>query len=453
MNMAVNQTRTQTEQKICQFVELTLGGQVTHIERLPRWRPAWNLDLQSGEELLKLHIRGERGGDVNPFPELRREADILEVLGKHGIPVPHIYGFCEDPQAIVMEAVPGTRDVSTANDDTQRLELARQYVEAMAAMHKLPVGPFVEKGIHLPTSPEDIALAGLDAYYPLYERNKTRPQPLLEFALKWLRRNVPQHRTKASLVQYDSGQYLFKDGKLNALYDFEFAMIGDPLADLASARMRENYEPLGCKFSELYRYYQEVSGEPPEPDVIRFHTVLFSTVSAMQFSSTVATPKPGDPHDTYVEFDIALRRVVVHALSESIGIPIPRPSIDIHTQGPNAPLISMLADAVEQVETTETFQKTKLNAVRKIIEYLGKADAMTLHLQAQDQKEAEHLLGQKFETPEALDEALETFVKQAGPEEDHALFQLFASQIERQVQVFGKTAIGASASHIDLPEI
>ena len=142
-------------------------------------------------------------------------------------------------------------------------------------MHKLPVGPFVEKGIHLPTSPEDIALAGLDAYYPLYERNKTRPQPLLEFALKWLRRNVPQHRTKASLVQYDSGQYLFKDGKLNALYDFEFAMIGDPLADLASARMRENYEPLGCKFSELYRYYQEVSGEPLEPDVIRFHTVLF----------------------------------------------------------------------------------------------------------------------------------------------------------------------------------
>lgn len=453
MNMAFNQTRTQTEQKICQFVERTLGGQVTRIERLPRWRPAWNIDLQTGQTQLKLHIRGERGGDVNPFPELRREADILEVLGKHGIPVPHIYGFCEDPQAIVMEAVPGTRDVSTAKDDTQRLELARQYVEAMAAMHKLPVGPFVEKGIHLPTSPEDIALAGLDAYYPLYERNKTRPQPLLEFALKWLRRNVPQHRTKASLVQYDSGQYLFKDGKLNALYDFEFAMIGDPLADLASARMRENYEPLGCRFSELYRYYQEVSGEPLEPDVIRFHTVLFSTVSAMQFSSTVATPKPGDPHDTYVEFDIALRRVVVHALSESMGIPIPRPSINIHTQGPNAPLISMLADAVEQVEATETFQQTKLNAVRKIVEYLGKADAMTLHLQAQYQKEAEQLLGQRFKTSEALDEALESFVQQAGPEDDHALFHLFASQIERQVQVFGRTAIGTSASHIDLPEL
>ena len=293
------------EQKLRTFVERLSGGQVTAMQRLPRWRPAWNLDVRRGEEVLRLHIRGERGGDVSPFPELRREADILSLLGEQGIPVPHIHGFCEDPPAIVMDLVPGTRDVGTAASDDERRALARQYVRAMAAMHRLPLEPFVAKGVRLPQGTDEISLAGLEAYYPLYLRNKTRPQPLAEFALGWLRRNVPRHRTRAAFVQYDSGQYLFADGKLNALYDFEFAMIGDPLADLASARMRDNYEPLGETFSELYRYYQEVSDEPADADVVRYHTVLFSTVSTMQFSATVATPQPGDPHDTYIEFDLA----------------------------------------------------------------------------------------------------------------------------------------------------
>jgi len=46
---------------------------------------------------------------------------------------------------------------------------------------------------------------------------------------------------------------------------------------------------------------------------------------------------------------------------------------------------------------TDPFQSTKLNAVRKIVEYLGKADAMMLELQAQDMREAQALLGQRFE--------------------------------------------------------
>ena len=74
------------EQKLRTFVERLSGGQVTAMQRLPRWRPAWNLDVRRGEEVLRLHIRGERGGDVSPFPELRREADILSLLGEQGIP-------------------------------------------------------------------------------------------------------------------------------------------------------------------------------------------------------------------------------------------------------------------------------------------------------------------------------------------------------------------------------
>jgi hypothetical protein len=254
-------------------------------------------------------------------------------------------------------------------------------------------------------------------------------------------------------VQYDSGQFLFENGQVHALYDFEFAMIGDPLADLASARMRDNYEPLGDSFAALYRYYQQVTGQPADPDVVRYHTALFATLSTMQFSASVATPQPGDPHDTYTEFDIALRRVVVHALAEAMGIGLETPDLAIVSNGPNAHLLTMLNDALAHVEVANEFQQTKLRAVSKLVEYLSRGDAMELRLRELEQQEAQALLDRTFECYEDIDEALEAFVKSAGPEYDEPLLRLFMAQIERRVLVYGGTAIGASASHIDLPPV
>ncbi|MNY57263.1 hypothetical protein D3C86_1934450 [compost metagenome] len=63
------------------------------------------------------------------------------------------------------------------------------------------------------------------------------------------------------------------------------------------------------------------------------------------------------------------------------------------------------------------------------------------------------MLDRRFDDYSQLDAALEDFVKRAGPEYDERLLRLFMAQIERRVQVYGATAIGASASHIDLPPI
>src|SRR3546814_6471828 len=178
-----------------------------------------------------------------PFPELAREAAIMEVLEEHGSPVPHIYGVCPDPAAIIMAAIPGSRDVSTAGDDAERQSVARQYVEAMAAMHRLPLEPFVARGLTPPEGADEIALAGLHAYYPMYARRKTGPQPLVEFAIGWLKRNVPQHRTRPSFAHSAAGPFLFVYCRTTGLYDFDFRMIGDPFASLPTICMSARSKP------------------------------------------------------------------------------------------------------------------------------------------------------------------------------------------------------------------
>src|SRR3546814_11013013 len=114
--------------------------------------------------------------------------------------------------------------------------------------------------MHRPETAEDIALVGLHAYLPHYKRTKRKPEPLLEFVIGWLRRNVPTHRNKASFIQFDSGQFLLKDGKMTGLYDFEFSMIGDPMVDIATMGMRDSIEPLGSPLADLCRHYEEEIG-------------------------------------------------------------------------------------------------------------------------------------------------------------------------------------------------
>src|SRR5690606_41405722 len=65
---------------IQQKIVAHLGGTVTRIEQLPRWRPSWNVDvsLEDGSAL-RLHVRGERGAGLETQP-LDMEMRILQIL-------------------------------------------------------------------------------------------------------------------------------------------------------------------------------------------------------------------------------------------------------------------------------------------------------------------------------------------------------------------------------------
>jgi aminoglycoside phosphotransferase (APT) family kinase protein len=438
------------ERLLREFVEQVMQAPVVRMERLMRWRPAWFVDVERDGKIIHLHLRGEREGDVSIFPELKREADVISVLGEHGIPVPKIYGYCAMPRAILMEALAGSRNVAEAANDAERSTLCREYMSYVAAMHKLPVAPFVAKGVELPEGNEAITLAGLNAYMPLYQRTKRKPEPFIEFALGWLKRNVPQHRNKASFIQFDSGQFLFKDGKITGLYDFEFSMIGDPLVDLATMRMRDSVEPLGVDLREAYRYYEEFSGEKIDHAIIEFHSLLFAVISTMQFAGTVAAPDAGDPHSVYLEFDLALRQVVLHSLSALTGFTLTKPAPPTARTGDNAALIAKLTDTLKGIETSE-LGAAKLDSAARLIEWLTKSDQMGGEILARDVADVSALLGQRFDSWQQAEAALETFIRSAGPEFDEKLFTLFAAIEGRRLLVFGPTRIGNAAVNVHLP--
>lgn len=438
-------------QRIRDFVEATMGGRIVRMEQQVRWRPAWFADVDVDGRIVELHLRGNRTGDVAIFQDLKREADIICVLHRHGIPVPEVHGYLADPPCIVMESIKGTRDLSDLSP-AAKSAVGREFMTAVAAMHKVPVEAFAEVGVHVPQGPEEIALVGLDTYLPQYLRTKKRPEPLLEFAIRWIRRNVPKHRTSASFIQFDSGQFLVHDQRMTKLYDFEFSMVGDPMVDLATMAMRNTIEPLGAPLGELFGYYAEASGEPVDREAVLFHVLQFSVLGTMQFTGTVADPRPADPHSVYLQFDLSLRRSILLALSELARLPLPElPPLEPRT-GDNATLIRKLIDTLSGIAAKDPVAEGQKAQAVELVEWVSRADAYGTAMVARNIADVSTFLGQDFPRWTDAEAALEAFVLAAGPDRDAELFALLATIEGRRLQVFGPTSIGEAALNVRLLE-
>jgi aminoglycoside phosphotransferase (APT) family kinase protein len=424
------------EDKATAFVEKLTGGRVVKLKRLSRWRPAWFVDVErEGQPLLKLHLRGDRRSDVLPFPSLQREADILRVLEAGGVPVPHVYGMCPDPLAIVMEAVPGVRAMSGPEDD-QRI-IAEEHMALLARMHQLDPALFGAIGLDLPGTPAAIGLGMLDAYMPLYARTKAAPEPLIEFAMAWARRNVPKNRTRASFVHWDAGQFLHENGNITALYDFETCLIGDPLMDLAALRLRHPAEPLGADLTDLFRHYQDVTGEPIDVPALRFHTVVFALVGVMALAGPMVEPQKGSPHLEYLWWDLMQRRALVWALSECLGVPVDMPQAPSVTASGTPsrvePMIRMLKDSLDQFPPATGMGRYQQHATGLLAQCLLQTDLVGPELDAATCAEYGAILGKTVASVSEAQALMEPFVREAGPELDVALIQCFARQVERLV--------------------
>src|ERR1700712_2922282 len=114
-----------SEEHLVAWVERTLGGHVTRLERLPRWRAGWSIDLEREGVTTKLYGRGERvSGFLSPFT-LEYEARVHALLEEAGIPVPHVHGVVDDgPLAIVvMDHIPGVQGLALQPDESVRQSL------------------------------------------------------------------------------------------------------------------------------------------------------------------------------------------------------------------------------------------------------------------------------------------------------------------------------------------
>jgi hypothetical protein len=409
-------------------VESLTGGKIVSAQSQERWRPAWFLEVErpSGERV-GVYFRGDRGVEQHGVYPLEHEYEVMRVLEAHGIPVPHIYGFCTTPRGIVMEKAPGRANLATAVDEAERRAVLDDYVDILVAMHRIPLSEFAHLKLPLPATPEALALGDLPRWEKSYRARKKQPEPLIEFVLRWLHENAPRHRSRATFVAGDSGQFLFEAGRVTRVIDLELAYLGDPLADLAGMISRDLSEPLG-DLSRGFRRYGEKMGEPVDLPALLYHAVRFAIVTPLATAPLVQSPPPGFNFVQYAGWGHVWGRAALDAIAQRLGLALEPPVLPEPEPTRASPAFAH-AVALLKGPAKKSYEA---DVSLRLAQHLAEVDRLGPELEAEDIEEVSLLLGSGLASWSEADAALEDFVLGAAPARVPEILQLLHRRTLRQ---------------------
>ena len=218
--------------------------------------------------------------------DVLREAQLLTAVADADVRTPDVLLVCDDESVIgapfyVMELVQGhviTTSIPDALDTpAERSRIAEELIDSLVEIHAVDWRASGLEGYGKPTGYLERQLRRFSG---LWEHNKTREVEVLERTTAWLRDNLPESGP-ATIVHgdYRLGNTMFAPGapaRLVAIFDWELATIGDPLADVGylTATYPEPGDDAGTLFSlaavttregfptraELIARYEERSG-------------------------------------------------------------------------------------------------------------------------------------------------------------------------------------------------
>lgn len=436
---------------ITDWVAKNLDGEVSNITRLERWRPQWKVEYTTKGKNEIVFARGARpgaGGERSILMEMR----VMEALEANGVKVPHIYGWMDSPKAFVMgwmeseDRDPGMihtamEKLPTLDDD--RWQSLLSYMGHLADMHKLPVSEFTEiEGIPNPQTPQEIALTQTERMYG-YGSMLGNIDPPLEFIQSWLRRNVPEHRTEASFITGDAGQFMADGAEILGLIDFEIASIGDTHWDLACFRGRHPLENMG-DIPALYREYERVSGTKVDLPVVGYHTVTFLQLAGIAAKSFGDPNSPGGNWiEGILEYSSITRRAL-EAIAELKGITL---DYDLHLPEPvtkyweDYGLRKLLAD-IERLPTSSSFEGWERDLLADIPKFLLNNSRYRDWFEVEAVADINQLTGKASDNLEdAETEAMKVIAQLNGADDslDEALIRIMHKRILRLSMIIAGT--------------
>ena len=216
-------TPTTPEVALGAWIERTTGGRVVRIEKLARWREAWDVDVEVDGALLPLHARGERELNFAIPYRIADEAPTHDLLEHAGLPVPHAYGLCGTPNALVMDRLPGLVDLSFADGDDQRAALLEEYLELQAQIYRIDLADAAAAGFDIPTDARGVALGSFEKFEQVYDASCRRSTRSSSSSGGGCTATIPAIGPDPRFLTYDAFQFMFEDGRITGLLDFELA--------------------------------------------------------------------------------------------------------------------------------------------------------------------------------------------------------------------------------------
>jgi aminoglycoside phosphotransferase (APT) family kinase protein len=407
--------------EVAAAVAQQLAMEVDEVQRQVRWRPTWFVHGRRDGSPFSVVVRGDRGDAVG-FP-LRHEFAFHGILEARGLPVPKLHGWCDALDAVLMELVPGKPDFDGVAD-ADRDAVVDEYLQAMVAVHQLPIEPFLEAGIT--QAADGSAIESMRIQEAQWRAAKDWADPFMEFCLGWLHRHEPQSGRQTPIL-CDTGQFHHQAGHLVAVLDLEGGHIGDPMMDLAVWRMRDTLIPFG-DMRQLYARYEELDGRPVDLDAIKGHYFASTIGNELMFGAAVHHPLEDTDLMTYMQWDSDTNLMATECLCDLLGMEPPTVETPAPRRSRTSATHEHLVRSLGRLRPEDPVVAGEVRRAFRTARHLARVDEVGAAVIDADLDDAASVLGFRPETWWEADEALERFVLEdarTGHRHDRELVQLF----------------------------
>jgi aminoglycoside phosphotransferase (APT) family kinase protein len=330
---------------VVEWIAETAGGAVTDTRRVPGGasREAWFVDVTGDEgDVQELFLRFSRTpqppGDL--FHPLRVEGEIFRALADTGVAVPRILGVHPTRQALLEERVEGATWFYRIKDPDEQVRVARDFVRNLATLHRLDPARLDLPSLGAVAPASELALAEIANMRRRATGEDGSIDPLVRLSLDWLERNVPDYEGPVVLVQGDTGpgNFMYADGRVTAVVDWELAHLGDPMDDIAWLSLRTVQDTF-THFPDRLREYEELSGHRIDASRVWYYRLFAelrlssNRVGGVRAAETwdPETPLPRDVGNGLI-YGMLHRRLALEALAAVMGLE--RPALDLDEPPP-----------------------------------------------------------------------------------------------------------------------
>ncbi|MDQ1432943.1 MAG: hypothetical protein QOF40_3545, partial [Actinomycetota bacterium] len=320
--------------ELVEWVEAETGATVAHVRRNYGGgsRVTWFVDAERGGAPLALVVREESGAGAfsGSVLSLAREGTVYRALRDTPVRIPRLHAATDDGQALLIERVAGSADLSRLSHDDRHTALL-EFVDALAELHAVDVDTLSLDGFTRPMNAAEHALVEVELWSALAREVGAPADPEIVYALAWLSAHPPAMVERTVLVQGDTGpgNFVAVGGHLSALVDWEFAHLGDPMDDLAWVEYRLRRTSDAPSFDTLVSRYVSSTGRAVDREAIAYYAVLVQVRCAITTARTIAR---GGGAVGLTGYLVAHRRFlegITAALARAVGAaPAPTPQLD-----------------------------------------------------------------------------------------------------------------------------
>ena len=405
---------------VISWIEEVAGQPVTGANRIPggATREGWFIDVAGpggGTRALFLRYSPVPMPDRCAFHRLETEAAVMKALGGTGVAVPTILGVHPSREAVLSERVPGNTWFYRIKDPDEQVRVAQDFMRNLATVHRLDPRELGIEALGPVKSAREHALERIEGI----RRRGTSPRgemdPVLRLSADWLERNVPEYDGPVVLVQGDTGpgNFLYENGRVTAVLDWELSHWGDPMDDIAWVSLRTVQDTFTHLPDRLAEYAALSGHEIDERRVWYYRLFAESTMVTLYPNEGPDSRRPGEEDDDNVARDIGNgiiyrqlhRRLWLEALGAVMGLELEPPTTPEPTELSEwhhlyATTLGSLRTIVPRIEDPLAAQWTK--GVARVVKYLQDLDASGRDFAELEREEIGALLGRR---PGRLDDA------------------------------------------------